>query len=67
MKKANPGKNFYLLQPEIICPDMKLLTLQDVADVLENLSNEVLIEPELLSAAYSSIRNMIDLKIPVKK
>lgn len=67
MKKANPGKNFYLLQPEIICPDMKLLTLQDVADVLENLSNEVLIAPELLSAAYSSIRNMIDLKIPVKK
>lgn len=41
LKKRNPEKQFYTLTDQQICWDMKKITLEKVAEVLRNESNEV--------------------------
>ena len=62
MMQANPGKKFYLLQPEILCTDMKKLTLADVERALRTGKDEVVLSDEIIHAAESSIRKMLDVK-----
>jgi quinolinate synthase len=62
MMQANPGKKFYLLQPEILCTDMKKLTLADVERALRTGEDEVVLSDEIIHAAESSIRKMLDVK-----
>ena len=62
MMQANPGKKFYLLQPEILCTDMKKLTLADVERALRTGKDEVVLSDEIIHAAESSIRRMLAVK-----
>lgn len=62
MMQANPGKKFYLLQPEILCTDMKKLTLADVERALRTGKDEVMLSDEIIRAAESSIRKMLSVK-----
>ena len=62
MMQANPGKKFYLLQPEILCTDMKKLTLADVERALRTGKDEVVLSDEIIRAAESSIRKMLSVK-----
>ena len=62
MMQANPGKKFYLLQPEILCADMKKLTLADVERALRTGKDEVVLSDEIIRAAESSIRKMLSVK-----
>ena len=61
MRKENPGKTFYPLTPEIICADMKKITLQKIADALENLEPQIVLDEETIRAARSSIEKMLEL------
>ena len=54
MMQANPGKKFYLFQPEILCTDMKKLTLADVERALRTGKDEVVLSDEIIRAAESS-------------
>ncbi len=62
MMQANPGKKFHLLQPEILCADMKKLTLADVERALRTGEDEVVLSDEIIHAAESSIRRMLEVK-----
>ncbi|MCM1244411.1 MAG: quinolinate synthase NadA [Roseburia sp.] len=59
--KNNPDKAFYPVMKEQICSDMKKITLEKVADVLEKGSNEVFVSDELRFQANKPLTNMLEL------
>ena len=61
MQKENPDKVFYPLTPLPACEDMKLITLEDIASCLENNSNEVILDDEIMTKARLPIDRMIAL------
>ena len=62
MMNANPDKKFHLLQPEILCTDMKKLTLADVERALRTGQDEVILPENMLQEAESAIRKMLAVK-----
>lgn len=61
LKKANPGKSFYPASEQMYCPDMKKITLEHVAESLENLSGEVRVPEKIRVPALSSVKKMLSL------
>ena len=61
MKKENPGKTFYSLTPELICPDMKKITLESVRDALKNLKPSVELPDDVMKTAVQPILRMMEL------
>ena len=59
LRKENPGKEFYPLQPEMICPDMKKITLENVRDCLKNMAPRIELPEEILHEAVKPIEAMI--------
>ena len=62
LRNENPGKEFLPLQPEMICPNMKKITLEDVARSLRDLTEQIEIAPELREAAVRPILRMLEVK-----
>ncbi|MCL2219118.1 MAG: quinolinate synthase NadA [Chitinispirillia bacterium] len=57
-----PGKRFYPLTKELICPDMKLTTLSDVLCCLKgDGGEEIVLDEETIKAARGCIDKMIEL------
>ena len=61
MRRDNPGKTFYPLQPEPVCPDMKKITLEDVRNCLKDLAPEVILDDDVIRRACVPIQRMLDL------
>ena len=61
LKKRNPGKQFYTLTDQQICWDMKKITLEKVAEVLRNESNEVQISETVRQQAMRPLERMLEL------
>jgi len=61
LNKQNPEKTFYPASEELLCPDMKKITLEDVAACLENLSGEVKVPEEIRVPALTAVERMIAL------
>ncbi len=59
LKKENLEKTFYPLQPLMLCSDMKAITLEQVAAVLRDLSNQVELPEQQLLDAVRPIRAML--------
>ncbi|MBU1853581.1 MAG: quinolinate synthase NadA [Candidatus Omnitrophica bacterium] len=59
LKKANPGKNFYIPTDRLICPTMKLTTLGWVLYSLESMEHEVKITGEIKEKAYKVLERML--------
>lgn len=62
MMQANPDKRFYLLQPEILCTDMKKLTLADLERALRTMEYQVELHADVIKASANSIKRMLDVK-----
>ncbi|MDD3885276.1 MAG: quinolinate synthase NadA [Victivallaceae bacterium] len=62
LQKENPGKKFYPLEPCMVCSDMKKITLEQVYTVLRDLSNQIELPPEVMTAAAKPIRAMLEIK-----
>jgi quinolinate synthase len=62
LRKENPGKRFHLASRALICPNMKLTTLEDVRDSLETLSPEVTVPEPVRERALSALEAM--LRVP---
>lgn len=68
MKKRYPGKTFIPAPPDDEtcgcnnCKYMKMVTLENICECLENESPEVLLDEEVRRAAERSILNMINVK-----
>ncbi|MGB9498977.1 MAG: quinolinate synthase NadA [Dissulfuribacterales bacterium] len=61
LQKANPEKTFYPASLDMECKDMKKITLQDVADSLENLTGEVKVPEKIRVPALQAVQRMIEL------
>lgn len=59
LRKANPGKNFYVPSERLICPTMKLTTLGWVAHSLETMEHRIKITGEIRDKAYKSLERML--------
>jgi len=60
LKIENPDKIFIPVSEQAICPNMKLIELHDVLNALENMEHEIILEPEIIDKAKSSIERMIE-------
>lgn len=47
--------------PEQICPDMRKITLEKVASVLQNFDNTVEMDTALAQKAYAPLQKMLEL------
>lgn len=59
LKKQNPKKQFYPLQAEQCCFDMKKVTLEKIRDCLKYESNEVHVDEEVSKAAKKAMERML--------
>ncbi len=60
--RENPDKTFHTLQPEIICADMKKITLTDVRDALKNKAEQIILPADLMEKAVRPIEAMLALQ-----
>jgi quinolinate synthase len=59
LRKAAPEKRFYELSPRMLCPNMKLTTLQKVRDCLADLTGEVVVPEEIRVRALGAVERMV--------
>ncbi len=60
MRKENPGKLFHPLEPAVLCPNMKRITLEDVHASLRDMSPTVELDEEILRRARTPIDKMLE-------
>ncbi|MBU4440369.1 MAG: quinolinate synthase NadA, partial [Firmicutes bacterium] len=61
LKKNNPDKEFYLVNKNQICPNMKKISLPKVAYALENEINQVEVDDETRTKAVLALEKMLEL------
>ncbi|OGL40749.1 MAG: quinolinate synthase [Candidatus Schekmanbacteria bacterium RIFCSPHIGHO2_02_FULL_38_11] len=61
LKKENPDKKFYLPAEHVLCPNMKLTRLEDIAVSLETLEPVVKVPEEIRVKAYQALKRMIGI------
>ena len=61
LQKANPGKAFYPASEEMVCADMKKITLADVLRALQKMQGEVKVPEHIRLPALAAVQKMIDL------
>lgn len=59
LAKAAPGKRFVNLEPRMLCPNMKVTTLEKVRDCLRDMTGEVDVEPGIRTAALGAVERMV--------
>ena len=61
LEKENPDKKFYFTKTEPVCRDMKLVTLEKIAHVLETGENEVHVTEKLRIESEKALSKMLEL------
>ncbi|GMT42996.1 MAG: quinolinate synthase A [bacterium] len=59
MKKQNPDKKFVMVSQNLICPNMKITTLEDLRDALRDMKHQIKVEEPILSDAKRALDRMI--------
>src|SRR5512134_217477 len=59
LRKENPGKRFHIASRTLICPNMKLTTLEDVRDSLETMSPVVTVPENIRARAKAALDAML--------
>jgi quinolinate synthase len=59
LRKENPEKEFVLVSRDLICPNMKVTTLEDVRDGLRDMKQRITVEEPILSRARASLDRML--------
>ena len=59
LRKENPTKEFFPLEPLLICEDMKKITLENIRDVLRDLNHQVKLSPDQAKTALEPIDKML--------
>ncbi len=60
MKRACPNKKFYLLTDNLACYDMKLTTLKDVYDALQQEKNIIEVKDDIQENALKALEKMFE-------
>ena len=61
LKRDCPDKEFILIKDNIICPNMKHNTLEDIYSVLKNENNEITVDEEISKKALNCINKMFEV------
>ncbi len=61
LRKKNPDKVFHLVSENMICHDMKKITLEKVLSGLENMNYQMEVSDEMREAANHSLNRMLEL------
>ncbi len=61
MKQKNANKNFFAAAEHMVCPEMKLITLDKIVTCLEEMSGEVKVPKHVRLPALKAIERMIKL------
>lgn len=61
LKKENPEKKFILPSKSLICPNMKLTTLEDIAKSLKEMKNIVTVPEDIRVKAKKSLDRMLSV------
>lgn len=61
LKKQNPDKTFHMLTGDFVCPDMKLATLDDVADALVTMRHSVELDEGIRERALGCLNRMLSI------
>jgi quinolinate synthase len=62
LKKNNPGKEFFPVSKDIVCPNMKRGSLMSVKNALLGVGGErITVDKETASKAYRSLKKMLEL------
>jgi quinolinate synthase len=59
LRRDNPGKRFILPSTRLICPNMKLTSLEDVRNALQTLSPSITVPTEIRTRALTSLERML--------
>ena len=60
LKRDYPDKEFYPVRNNIVCPNMKMTSLEDVLYVLENEANEIIVNEDIAQKAVKCIDAMLE-------
>ncbi len=60
LERDYPEKEFIPIRENLVCPSMKMTTLEDILEVLENETNEILVEKEIAKKAVKCIDRMLE-------
>ncbi len=63
LRKENPGKTFYPLRKDMVCPNMKRTTLKSVLRALETMTHEIRVPEEIRIPAMKALDRMLKIKI----
>ena len=61
LRQKNPGKRFYPVGQGRHCPDMKRITLENVASALEKMENRVELQEGIRQRAKEPLERMLEL------
>ncbi len=61
LKKENPDKEFFLLSPGLICPNMKYTTLEKVINSLENMETIITVPHDIRLDAARALERMLQV------
>lgn len=62
LKKDNPEKQFYLLSPGLVCPNMKKTTLESVYAALRDMKNNIVLDEKLIQRARTPLDRMLQVE-----
>ena len=60
LKRDYPEKEFYPVKDNVVCPNMKMTSLDDILYVLENGTNEINVDEEIAQKAVKCIDAMLE-------
>lgn len=61
LRNENPQKRFILASDKLVCPNMKLTSIDDLYNEVKYLTNEVKVPAEIIDAARRSLEKMYEL------
>ncbi len=66
LKKENPGRNFYPVSGYVVCPNMKMITLETIRDSLRDMRTPVRVPENIRTRAKMSLDKMLAVGRGVK-
>jgi quinolinate synthase len=61
LKESQPDKQFFLLHPGMVCPNMKKIRLQSVYDALLHKQHAITVEDQVAFQATQALRRMLEV------
>lgn len=62
LKKNNPEKQFYLLSPGLVCPNMKKTSLQSIYEALRDMKYNIVLDEKLRLKAREPLDRMLQVE-----